>query len=178
MRIQVISTMSENVPTANGGYNKLTVTFKNLDSGKVEVKSNIMDFKYPDVFNRLKDAAQNDLFQVKLEKVKGKDGKDYWTWTGVDRDDGTAPEPVASNRQSGTPAVSAPATRGSTYETAEERALRQLLIVRQSSLAQAVLFVKDQGKKPTLDEVLELATKFDEWVWNKGVAGMSSDIPE
>jgi hypothetical protein len=177
MRIQFISQNVENVPTANGGYNKMSVTFKNLENNKVEVKQ-VMDFASPNVYKRLVEAKTNDLFSIDLEKKPGKDGKSYWTWTDIHRDDGTAPAPVE------TP-VATTAAKGGTWD--EKNKLdrerfdfekdKQALIIRQSCLSNAVLFVKDQGKKPTVAEVLELSAQFENYVWAKGIAGMTDDVP-
>jgi len=165
------------VATANGGYQKLTVTFKNLDSGKVEVKS-IMSFASPDVYNRLKDAVQNETFQIEQEKRPGKDQKLYWTWTAIHRDDGAVPAPV------GTPTAAAGKPQGTwdvknqlDRERFDFEKDKQVRIIRQSCLSNAVLLCKDQGKKPTVAEVLEIAAQFENHVWAKGIAGMTDDVP-
>lgn len=175
MRIQFISGNVENVPTAKGSYNKLTVTFKNLDSGKVEVKQ-IMDFASPEVYKRLTTATTNELFVIDLEKKPGKDGKEYWTWTGIHRDDGVAPTPVE------TPVAAA---KGNTWaeknELDKERFQfekdKQPVIVRQSCIGYAVALCKDQGKKPTVQEVLDIAKQFEVFVWARGTADLSEDVP-
>lgn len=175
MRIQFISGNVENVPTAKGSYNKLMVTFKNLDSGKVEVKQ-VMDFASPEVYKRLTSATTNELFVIDLEKKPGKDGKEYWTWTGIHRDDGVAPTPVE------TPV----AAKGvNTY--AEKNALdrerfefdkeKQALIIRQSCLSSAVDLMKDHGKQPDVQKVLDVAKQFELWVWARGVADLTEDVP-
>jgi len=178
VRIQFISSIDEHVATAKGGYDKLTVTFKNLDNGgKLEVKP-IMSFVAPDVFNRLKDAKRDDLFNITTEKKPGSDGKSYWTWTEIHRDDGTAPEPVV------TPA-SAPAGKTNTYaennEINRERLAfdreKQPLIIRQSCLSSAVDLLKDHGKQPDVAKVLEVAAAFENYVWARGVAGITDDVP-
>ena len=181
MRIQVISATVENIPTAKGGYNKVVVTYKNLENNKIEVKQ-VMDFAQQAVFGRLSEAKPNEVLSIKNEKVfNDRDKKDYWTWTEVSRDDGTAPEvgvgsgpnPAPTKVSNGT----GPVRTTNTYETPEERAEKQRLIVKQSSLAQAIEFHKDQGQKPTVDDVLELAQRFNDWVYNKGVAGLTDDVP-
>lgn len=177
MRIQVIGTSNEHVATAQGGYDKLTVTYKNLENNKVEVKP-VMSFASPDAYARLKDAAQNETFQIEQEKKPGKDGKLYWTWTTVHRDDGAVPAPVA------TPAVAAGKPQGTwdaknqlDRERFDFEKDKQALIIRQSCLSNAVLFCKDQGKKPTVAEVLEISAQFENYVWAKGIAGMTDDVP-
>ena len=64
-----------------------------------------------------------------------------------------------------------------TYETAEERAVKQRLIVRQSSLTTAIALLP----KPTKADVLDLAEELTDWVYEKGEVGlqnMDSDIPD
>jgi len=177
MRIQVIGVSDEKVATAKGGYQKLTVTYKNLENNKVEVKA-VMSFVVPDVYERLKAAQQNELFAIDQEKRPGSDGKSYWTWTAVHRDDGAAPAPVE------TP-VAATAAKGGTWdqknqldrERFEFEKDKQALIIRQSCLAAAVALCKDQGKKPTVEDVLETSARFENYVWAKGIAGMTDDVP-
>lgn len=178
IKIQVISTFVENVPTANGGYDKLTVTYKDLASGKVDVKSNIMSFTVPQVFERLKEAQKDEVFDVTLEKKPAKDGKSYWTWVEVTRFDGEVPQ-VAK------PTTAAPAVAPQKNTYAENNEInrqrlefdreKQALIIRQSCLAAAVAFHKDQGKKPTVDDVISLSKTFEDYVWNKGIDGLVGD---
>lgn len=64
--------------------------------------------------------------------------------------------------------ASAPTTKvaGSNYETREERAARQRLIVRQSSLTAAMSALGvGAGEAGDVSEILELADKFTDWVF-------------
>ena len=68
----------------------------------------------------------------------------------------------------------------SNYETRDERNARQRLIVRQSSLAQAV-DVLTAAKIYDTVVIKGLAEDFTDWVFEKGMVGlqnMESDIPE
>ena len=51
-------------------------------------------------------------------------------------------------------------TKG-TWETAEERATKQIMIIRQNALTNAVNFVSDNA---TVEDVLETADRFASWV--------------
>lgn len=55
-------------------------------------------------------------------------------------------------------------TTRSNYETPEERANRQVMIVRQSSLANAINYYELLKMKPDPEQVLEIAGKFEQWV--------------
>ena len=68
----------------------------------------------------------------------------------------------------------------SNYETRDERNARQRLIVRQSSLAQAVDVLTAAKIYDTI-VIKGLAEDFTDWVFEKGMVGlqnMESDIPE
>lgn len=60
------------------------------------------------------------------------------------------------------------AARTSTYETPEERAKKQVYIVRQSSLSNALTALAIGAKTPPKpDEVIELARKYEDYVFGK-----------
>ena len=65
---------------------------------------------------------------------------------------------------------SAPTTRGN-WETPEERAARQVMIVRQSSISNAIAFLVALEPKgtstKTADEVIEVAKRFEHYVLGK-----------
>jgi hypothetical protein len=124
LKIQIISTFVENVPTANGGYDKLTVTYKDLGSNKVDVKSNIMSFTIPQVFERLKEAQKDEVFDIALEKKPAKDGKSYWTWVDVTRFDGVVPQVVAPTTAAPAGPISAPPAKNTYAENNEINRLR------------------------------------------------------
>lgn len=103
------------------------------------------------VYEDVKKAQTGDVFDVKLEK----DRNGYWVWKEMHKAD-----PTATGGNMSTPA----STRTSTYETPEERARRQILIVRQSSIAQAVAYFNGAVVPPELERVLDVAAQFETWV--------------
>lgn len=70
---------------------------------------------------------------------------------------------TTASSNSGNSSVSAPA-RAYSGETPEERAKRQILIVKQSSLSSAVDTLKQDKKVPTVEEVLSVAQEYFDWV--------------
>lgn len=163
LRIQIINASSEFVSKGNGkGYNKLTVTYKNLATtpAKIEVK-NIMDFASPEVYAKLKDVDKDVVLQVTSEKIG-----EYWQWTEVHRDDGPVPEAVATPKAS----AGAPA-KTNTYEVnnmiQQERLKfdqeKQYLIIRQSCLSSAVALLP----KGSAEDVMNVAEQFEQWVNRK-----------
>lgn len=104
------------------------------------------------VYEDVKKAQAGEVYDVKLEK----DRNGYWVWKEMHKAEATATGGHMSTPSS---------TRSSTYETPEERARRQILIVRQSSLAQAVAVAVHFPDGPTdTPSILKLATDFEEWV--------------
>jgi hypothetical protein len=99
-----------------------------------------------DVYTVFKNAKPGEQYDVGLEKDKN----GYWQWKNPVKVEGAAVAAGTNNTNS----------RG--FETPEERARRQVLIVRQSCLAQAVI-VKGTGEQ-NADNITELAEQFEAWV--------------
>lgn len=152
MNISFIVMDVENVPTQKGSYNKGVVTYKNLATNKVEAKT-ILDFSNKEVWETLEKAQKGDTFSVDQQK----NDKGFWQWVGIHRQDAA----VVGQQ---TDAAPKPAPARSNWETPEERANRQIYIIRQSSLATAVEFLKDKGKTTTVEQVLDTAKRFEEYV--------------
>lgn len=163
INIDVIDVEYADVPkkSGKGTYGQLTVTFKN-DEGKVESKK-LLDFATPeDAFKRLRLSTKGDTFAV--ERKKNDAG--YWDWIEVSTQT-AAPKGVTN--------VATVPTR-STYETAEERAAKQVFIIRQSSLGHAVAY--HTGKDVGLDVILATAKEFENYVHGNPMADLADDIPE
>jgi len=159
--IQIIRVDVSQKPTKNGGtYGIAEVTYKQLDgtkAGSVALKK-IMSFTVPTVFETLKIATQDQVYQIGMEK-----NGQYWDWKTAVLSTGSIPSAPANVGAVGSKAAQ---PVKSTYETAEERATRQVLIVRQSCLAQAVALSSIGMKSiPKTDEVLEIAQELVDWVF-------------
>ena len=153
--------LNATITKASGGtYKGAEIVFKDAN-GKVQTK-NIHEngLKYaPAVKNGLESLEPGDNFTVEMEK---KD--DFWTWISIKK--GIEQE----EKQKTTPQQST-TTKSTSWETAEERAARQKLIVRQSSLTNAVAFLAIQpGSMPITEvDVIETATTFYNWVFEQEV---------
>ena len=177
MRIEFIGSAEEQVVNGDKKYNKLTVTYKNLSDPKqkIEVK-NLVDFATDkDIYSRLTKANRGEAFEVDTEKKNN-----FWQWVGLHRYDGAIPPPVATpTAATGTP------VKTNTYEKNNEIQVERLTlerekqpqIIRQSCIGYAVTFCKDQGKKPTVEEVLSVARQFEDFVYGRGIADMADDVP-
>lgn len=162
VNIDVIDVDYADVPkkSGKGSYGQLTVTFKN-DEGKVESKK-IFDFNTPEeTFQKLKLAKKGDTFAI----MRQKNDKGYWDW--IDLATQTAPRPVTN--------VTNTPTRPS-YETPEERAQRQVYIIRQSSISSAAELLV--GQNADADEVIAMAKQFEAYVLGNPMADLEDDIPE
>jgi len=166
MKIKVISTSQERIKEGQKDYVKLTVTYVDVETNKVNVKTLVSFGAGKLVFDRLKDAQSNEIFEVGITK----DGK-YSNWTEVARFDGVVPETTATLKESGSSAP-APAKKGAWVDDA----VRQRLIVRQSSLASAINYFGTE--EASVAEVLDVAEQFTNFVFEAGVAFIKDDQPE
>ncbi len=113
-----------------------------------------------DVYKVVSEAQSGDVFDVKSEKIAGQDGKEYWNWTGIQ----TAGKNIPGQSQASGKASPAPR---SNFETPEERAQRQVYIIRQSSLSVAQeLLSNTKGKGYAASDVIDLAEEFTDFVLN------------
>lgn len=162
MNVQIIKVEE----TKKGKFDCLNVDYKNLENGKVASKP-VMQFH--GAYEVLKAAKAGQDYNVKAAKDKN----GYWIWD-------SAAEGIVGVPKT---QVTQPAPR-STFETPEERARRQVYIVRQSSLATAVEYING-GNTGAIspEEVIKLADKFARYVLDvqpnplQGIVDLEDDIP-
>jgi len=174
IQVQVLSVTSETKPTAKGSYQMLEVAYKNLsDGGKVGAKK-LMSFSKTEgtTFRVLADAKALEVYDVELVK-----GEKYWEWTTATRNHGggaTSGSTSGSGSTTGTSArtgTASYATAKPTYETPEERAKKQIFIVRQSSLSNAIELLTTGAKVPPhVDDIIATAERFEAFVFGSGEA--------
>jgi len=177
MNITLLSVDIKTVPTAKGSYQTADVAYKNNSfQGKVEGKK-VMSFgATKDSFSTLALAQPGESYEVTIVK----NDKGYNDWVSMAKAEAGANSPAVSAPAGG----KAPAaTPRSTYETPEERAQRQVLIVRQSSLSAAVnLLLAGAKTPPPVENVLAIAKQFEDYVFGKQALGpiseMSDDFPQ
>lgn len=138
---------------SKGKYQAASVIYKGQD-GKVDNKK-LVSFANKEVFKLFSSAQPGEKFAVNLEK----DNNGYWQWVSA------APMgSAAASADSPSPSKGSASPR-STYETPDERAARQVYIVRQSSIANAVALLKDAKRQATVEEVLDAAKQFEAFVF-------------
>lgn len=181
MQISVIDVGTPNTHAGAGGrsYQSLEVTYKS-DDGKVASKK-LMSFVYPKVFSAAKTWSKGDVVNIKTEKVPNKDGQSFWQWTdilGEGEEVEVASKPASSGASTGTRVT------GSNYETKEERAARQVMIVRQSSLSTSVAALTVGSKAaPSAQDVINYARDLEAYVLGTAVdtdtfiGDIEDDIP-
>ena len=138
--------------TKNPKGNSIAEIAYKTDDGKAKGMK-VLDYAQKDVFAVVKDAKPGDVLDADFEK----NTKGFWVFktvsnTGLKE---TVAVPATPN---------SPVTRGN-WETSEERAARQVMIVRQSSISNAIasLELNKQTKATTMD-IIEIAQEFEDYV--------------
>ena len=172
MQITVID-VTENTKKSESGrtFQQLEVAYKN-EQGQPQLKK-LNSFSNPNVYKAAKDWVKGDVVHVTTVKNE-KTG--YWDWIGLEGDG-----VVAETKQASATVGLATGARvtGSNYETKEERAARQILIVRQSSLSSAVALVAAEIAEPsTVKNVIDIAKQFEAYVFGAdAINELQDDIP-
>jgi len=167
MQITVIDVVQETLAAKNGRtFQQLVVSYKN-DKGMAQAKK-LVSFANPDLFKAAKTWLKDQVYNVKTVK---NDKTGYWDWVSLEGDN-----QVAETKS----APSATRVTGSNYETKEERAARQIYIVRQSSITNAVALL---GPGKSVSDVLNVAKQFEDFVFAKSegvdaINELADDIPE
>ena len=149
-------------------WKKLEVLYRDMN-GKVLTK-NLVSFKNPTVFKLFSTAKQDETYEV--ESVKGEpqaDGKQFWEWKSAHRLENQEQGVLPTVDKSGN-------TNKAPVKLAFTETDRQRLIVRQSSIAQAVNYAKDKVGV-VLDDILEVAAQFENWVFRPVAEVESKSIP-
>jgi hypothetical protein len=154
-KVTVQEVIINTVNTGKKPYSQAVVTYTTERGENKEKK--IMSFSNPAVF-----AAVSKIKHPTVVEVEN-DGAPYYNWTQLS----LVAEEAAP--KGATPANSVK-TVTSTYETAEERKVKQLYIIRQSSITNALTYwnmVNDREGQAFVetDQVLETAQKFVDFVY-------------
>lgn len=173
----------QEVTIDNGGagknkWQKATVTYTHNGQNR---KQTVMSFSNPAVFAYVSKIQH----PVSVNVTVTKNAKGYDEWAAVEPANNEA---VGMAQQGFLKAAGAPSGGkmvGSNWETPEERAKRQLMIVRQSSISNAIEFLKldprDAPEAP-VETVLAIAQNFVDFVYGTeeklgSMDGIEQDIP-
>lgn len=148
-----------------GRWKMAEVTFKDIAKGQTSSKK-LMSFNNPAVYKTIVDAKKGEVYNVEMQK----NDKGFWDWVAVSLANAVnagstgSPEPIT--KASGSTGYASPK---STYETPEERAKKQVYIVRQSSISAAIDTLKTDKKSPSAEEVIALAKQYEAFVFGTNV---------
>lgn len=160
MKVKILDVNVENVVKGKSRYSKATVAYSYNGEARTQ---NIMDFANPSVFKKVKEYIGQE---VEVQITKNASGYNEWAAIG-DEVSANAPN-VSSNVGGGSVSGgSNTATRvtGSNYETPAERAQKQVYIVKQSSISNAIELLKTRGAFVDPNEVVILAQVFVDYVF-------------
>lgn len=159
MQIKVISHSVETKPGKKGSYQQLEVVYKNVTyQGKVESKKLMSFGAGKAAFDIISLSKEGDEFEVSV--VKNDAG--FNDWVAVVK---------ASNPTTGESITHAAAKAKSSFEGPEERAQREIRIVRQSTLGYAVNLLSAGAKAPPkVEDVFATAQKLQDYVFGLPVA--------
>lgn len=163
MKIEILSTKVNTIPTAKGSYQQLEVAYKNLTfQNKVEGKKLMSFGAGASAFTTLSVAQQGEVFDIETNK----NDKGYIDWVSAIKSQAGLAQAPQGTKSFPKETTTAPISR-STYETPEERKLKQQYIVRQSSISSAIELLS-VGTKSGLkvDDVLDVARKFERFVFD------------
>lgn len=136
------------VNTGKKPYSVANVTYTN-DRGENKEKK-IMSFANPAVY-----AVVSKIKSPTAVEVEN-DGAPYYNWSKVTlMAEEAATKPVIAGNVKVAP---------STYETAEERKIKQLYIIRQSSITNALTYLSEESDT-TVKDVLKVAQEFVDFVY-------------
>jgi hypothetical protein len=158
MRFVFQNLTTENVVKGKSRYTKAVVEYTYNGEPR---KQTMMSFSNPGIFKQVQELTPGQ--EIDVDVIKNEAGFNEWSRITV----GDTATPAK-----GTPtgAVGAGVTKvtGSNYETATERAARQVLIVKQSSLSAAVASLTPGAKAPlSVEEVIERAQAFVDFVFEQ-----------
>ena len=150
-KVTVQEVIINNVNTGKKPYSQAVVTYTTERGENKEKK--IMSFSNPAVF-----AAVSKIKHPTVVEVEN-DGAPYYNWTKLSL---VAEE--AAPKGANAPGATSVKVATSTYETAEERKIKQLYIVRQSSITNAIARAA-QHPDPNSIDVLALAQMYVDFVY-------------
>ena len=187
MQITVVSVEPKQATSAKGKpYSLVEIIYKNhtfndkVDTAKVN--------QYSTVFAIAKAMQPGQSYEV----VKEKDSSGYYQWLSVVPTVAGIPatSPAAAYVAKTTGQVipttnTSTSPSKSTYETSEERAAKQVYIVKQSSLSNAIALLSvGQKNPPKTEDVITVAQTFTDFVFGTeskptpvSVVDMEDDIP-
>jgi hypothetical protein len=163
--VKIVSVNIERIKKGKADYSKATVIYTFNGQARTQ---NIMSFANPAVFAKIQE-WEVALPEGEVNVEVGKNDAGYNEWRSIGNADSaqTSSSPPGAQQGAAPRAATNTFSGGRDFETREERAARQVLIVKQSSLAQAVEFLKT-SEGTGIGDVLDTAQQFADWVFDNG----------
>lgn len=169
--MQIVGTVMEvaidtQCPKNGGGsYPGTRITYRDADGSLKDqlLHANATKYDAP-----LREAIASLKPGDKFTMIKEKEGAHWNVKSIVNGVVPQATQPAASGGSTANTTTSSGAGNSSpksTYQTAEERAQVQVYIVRQSTITQAINYFKDFDERATIEDVIELAKRFEAHVF-------------
>jgi hypothetical protein len=163
--------MDVNIAKNGGGsYRGTRIVYRDAEGSLKEqnIHSNALRFN-PGLKQSIIGLSPGDAFTM----LKEKEGE-FWNVKSISK--GVVQEAV-STKAGATSEGKASTSPRSTYETPEERARRQVLIVRQSSVSSAIAYAATQKSPMKIEEILKIAAQINDFVFdNESGDGSIDDI--
>jgi hypothetical protein len=162
----------ETVTKGRNSYQVATVVHT-TPRGETKEKK-VMSFSNPAVYATVSKAQSGQVYDVGYTP-----GDQYYNWATISLMEAPGAAPKASTGGTAAPAGGKVAI--STYETAEERKIKQMYIIKQSSITNAIARAA-QHTDPTAIDVLQLAQMYVDFVYGtnetlaQGLDEMDNDI--
>lgn len=167
IQIEILNKTVTTKPTAKGSYQILELAYKNKTfQDKVEGRK-IMSFgATAESFKVLAAGNNGEVFDIEVVK----NDKGFNDWVKANRAGANTGATAAVSRPANAAAGASSAPR-SNFETPEERAQRQVLIVRQSSVSTAAAVLSAGAKSaPKIADVIEAAKEIESYVFGQAAA--------
>ena len=169
MQIQVLSATTDTVQGAKGPYQVVEVAYKNLSfNGKVESKKLMPFGAGKDTAITMQSAKPSDVYEIEVVK----NDKGYNDWVKAVKGSAPAAGGQVSKSAPGSPHASTATSKGG-WETPEERAKKQVYIIRQSSLSTAVAALKTDKNVLKAEEIIGLAKQLESYVFGTDTEAFS-----
>lgn len=115
-------------------------------------------------------SQQGDVLEAEFHQT----AKGFWEFASLKNTGEKASVPNSGVSSGSSGPSEARSTPKGNWETSEERAARQVMIVRQSSLSNAVAFFDVAKVKPSVNDVIEVAKQFEAFVLGRGESNFAS----
>lgn len=168
MFIKVVSVSIERIKKGKADYSMATVIYTFNGAARTQ---KVLSFANPAVFAKVQE-WEVALPEEEVNVEVGKNDAGYNEWRSI----GNAGSAQTNSSQTGEATAAAPRAATNTFsggrdfEGREERAARQVLIVKQSSLTAALTFMKERGlfEGSQISDVTDTAQEFADWVFDNG----------